>query len=51
VALKKYHNILEEKLPKLFSKMLEKHQILNDETKLAKKFLHFAFLFAGPLMK
>jgi hypothetical protein len=30
--------------------MFEKVQILNDETKVAKKVLHFAFLFASPLM-
>jgi hypothetical protein len=42
--------MLYEIIPQLFIKMFEKVQILNDETKLAKKVLHFAFLFANPLM-
>jgi hypothetical protein len=45
-----YHNMLQEVMPKLFAKMFDKVQLINNENKVAKKVLHFAFLFANPLM-
>jgi hypothetical protein len=34
----------------MVAKIFEKFSILSEETKVAKKVLHFAFLFANPLM-